>query len=124
MGMYNNNEIIVTVKREELLAKLKENREKHVAEHARMVAARATAIVVDLRKALAVAEAGGDIADMTLSWPLHDNMVESYDTAIAMLQMAVNVEMNISREQFEQFVLDRWPWKRNYTATNAGYLPG
>lgn len=44
-----------------------------------------------------------------------------YDRAILMLQMSVDDIVTIEKEQFANFVQDKWQWSRAWAASNSSY---
>lgn len=46
---------------------------------------------------------------------------KKYEDVICMLTMMVDEEIEISVDEFEQWVLDKWHWKRNFLFDNAKY---
>ena len=110
----------VTVKRDELLEKLKENKVKHrqIFEKA-LEGYRLTAIEL-LDKALEDAKAGRTITtSVYLEEPV--DQTKDYDRAIGMLEMSVDDEVTITSQEYAQYVMDDWSWKRQFLTTNMGY---
>jgi len=111
----------VKVKRIELLEKVTQNREKHLAEYdAAMLKYREIAIH-KMDDMLRVAKAGGEIARSTeLVEPR--SMVSDYDRAISMLTMSVDDNIELSQGEFENYVLDNWQWTNIVKMANTAYL--
>lgn len=123
--------------REELLARMKENRDKHalafkqalvgyyleVAEQAKDIAAAA-------RKLSKASEEAAKTADKVTSdtrntWHISASMPEDhtsdYDRVIDMFELAKMEEVTLNEHQFSQYIRDEWEWKARVFATNAFY---
>jgi hypothetical protein len=111
----------VLVPREKLLATLRENRAKHADEYAAAHDGWEEARIAYLRETLAKAEAGEDF-DIHFSGPEPREWLDDYDTAIAMLDWSQEEWIELSREEFQQYVLDEWKWKDVFRSTNVGYV--
>ena len=46
---------------------------------------------------------------------------ESYDIAIEMLEWHQGEEFRLERDQFRQYVQDRWDWQRSFTQTTLRF---
>ena len=121
----------VKVKRDELLAVLRENRERHIREYKaacvgyREVALRrleesfqeAREVVNRLKEGQTVSVVGFRIS---LSVPV--NYEKAYDQIIRMMEMSVDTEIVLTASQFACFVMDDWEWKEEWAASIAQYL--
>lgn len=111
----------VKVKKEELLEILKENRDKHrkVFNEA-MTGYRAEAIKqldINIQKA----KTGGKVITfIRLEEPT--DQTDDYERAIGMLEMCVDDEINVSSQEYQQYVLDKWNWSDQFNLTNSTYL--
>lgn len=111
----------VTVLRGKLLQAIKENREKH---EQRFLDAqfhyRETAIA-HFECMLKDAREGRNIR-RSISIPEPSNHTADYDRVITMLEMSIDDSIVIGAGEFENFVMDRWPWSANFNQTTAFYL--
>ncbi|MHA2279795.1 MAG: hypothetical protein ACXAC5_02735 [Promethearchaeota archaeon] len=110
----------VKVKKDELLKILKENRAAHreIFEEASEAFRKEVIKVLDER--LADAKAGKRIIlRIDLVQPM--DQTEEYDQAIRMCEMSVDDEIELSYENFRNYVLDKWHWRDQFIASNAGY---
>lgn len=96
----------VTIKTDDLLAKLKENRDKHIQTYQDAVEGYQKISEEKLTKALKKVQSGEMISSVKLSVPRSHE--EQYDEAIAMLEMSVDKETKLSRYEFNNYVLDSW----------------
>lgn len=111
---------MVKVKKSELLRKLKENRAGHreIFEEASEAFRKEVIKILDER--LADAKAGRRIRlSIGLTQPM--DQTSAYDQAIAMCEMSVDDEIELSHENFRNYVLDRWHWREQFIASNEGY---
>ena len=117
----NEIEIEITVEREELLKRLKANREKHADEFALAIKAWQDDLSETTR---------GINSEDHFSFPdvleeLQNNCPEShldiYDKAIDMFSMSVNDTIKLDSETFNKLCRDEWDWKQD-TRRNKYYI--
>jgi hypothetical protein len=110
----------VTVKKDTLLATLQENRERHkkiVAEAREGYLKKAEAA---LRSRLDKIKSGKiDALVFGLSVPVDQTKV--YDTAIRLLEVDINDEMELTPSQVRNLVMDEWDWTEHFAMTNSAY---
>jgi len=110
----------VTLDRDELLEKLKANREKHYAIFQEAFIGYRKLAIKKLDEALADAKAGKKIQlYIELVEPV--NQTEDYDRVIAMLEMSLEDEVVLTQTEFAQYVLDQWHWKEQFKLSNSLY---
>jgi hypothetical protein len=51
-----------------------------------------------------------------------ENHTSDYTTAIEMLEWSIDEYVDLTQNEFEEFVQDRWDWKENFTAANMAYM--
>ena len=111
----------VKINREKLLEKVKENRENHHAVFERAVVVYKAKVIEELEAMLAVAKEGLRVKrSISLTEPV--DMTREYDQVIAMLEMSVDEEIELTNREFAQYVLDRWSWKGQFAASNRQYV--
>jgi hypothetical protein len=111
----------VTVKKDKLLTKLKENREAHREVFEISLEGYRKAVVEHLEQLLADAREGKRI-EHQVRMPVPIDQTQEYDQAIAMLEMSVNDEIELTSQEFACYVMDRWHWKGQFTASNKSYF--
>lgn len=139
----------VKVRREELLAKVRANREKHIADYQEAVAGYKLMATEKVKSALGRAEielreaanrALRRIAAMTsaeitngpgdrvllLQQVAFDLQVpasheKDYDAVISMLEMSVDETITIRADEHACYVMDDWTWKNDFENTKALY---
>jgi hypothetical protein len=50
------------------------------------------------------------------------DQTKDYDRVIRMLEMTVDEIITIGAVEFQQYVMDDWTWKEQFTASNSAYL--
>lgn len=120
MMRLNNVRMKTTVKKAELLEKLKKNRTAHaqIVREARdgyveKAAAALRKRLDDLRKGKIVA------LSFSLRPPL--DYTETYDTTIHMLEMNQAESVVLEADEFRQLVEDRWDWTGDFIGQNKMY---
>lgn len=111
----------VTVRKSDLLAHLEANRASHrtIFEQAQDIYRKQ--VVAELDRMLDDARSGRDIRRAILL-PEPEDHTEDYDQAILMLDMSVDEEIQLTYEEFRQFVMDQWGWQRSFASNTTAYL--
>jgi hypothetical protein len=107
----------VKVHKAELLEKVKRNREAHRALFLKAQEGYRTAVIAELDRMFADAKDGKPIR-RAISLPEPVDHTADYDRVISMLEMSAEDIVQISAEQFDQYVLDNWRWRRFASETN------
>lgn len=110
----------ITVKRQELIEKLRANRAAH-----RSIFEEATKVyreraIKELDAMLDAARRGDQIA-RSLSLPLPEDHTDDYDRVIGMLEMEVADVVKITEEQFRCYVQDQWGWIGSFGRNTRSY---
>jgi hypothetical protein len=108
----------VKVKREELLTKVRANREAHRDLFLKAQANYRKFIIEELDRMLAEAKAGRKIRrSIDLVQPR--DHTSDYDRTIMMLEMSVDDTIILDATEFDQYVRDVWAWSQ-YDGTTLG----
>lgn len=110
----------VTIKKDELLTVLADNRDRHRDKFLAAQEAYRAKVIEILDARLADAREGREI-DMHFKMPVPQDHTSDYDTEIRMLEMEVSDEVTLRDHEFEQLVMDNWSWTPAFAATNAVY---
>lgn len=110
----------IKVKKDDLLAKLRTNRELHEDEFNRAADGYRKRVIAALELRLSQAK-NGQLPQMVFNLPTPINQTKEYDMAIGMLEMSVEDVIELEEHDYKQYVLDQWGWSQNVTATNAMY---
>jgi hypothetical protein len=121
MNRIYNITLKTTCKTEDVLARLRANREEHVkiVEEARVGYIEKAKEA--LRTRLADFEKGRKGASLAFNLkPPVDNTGE-YDTVISMLEMHQGKTIDLNPDEVRQLVLNQWDWTREFLTSNAYY---
>ena len=115
----------VNVSKDKLLEVLRENRTKHVNEYLSAVEVYRGDVIARLRTMLenAQIEAGKVTPKFDLKVDLAEpvSYVDSYDTAIRMLDMSTDDIIELSSQEFSQYVEDNWAWQGMFKSITGTY---
>lgn len=121
--MLTANQNQMTFKTSDLITKLKDNREKHIAEYNDAYAGYVSIVGDKLAKALKDYKAGKlnleSGFDIRVAAPA--TYEEEYNTVISMLEMCTDETIVLDRSSFCNYVLDQWSWQKSFKATTALY---
>jgi hypothetical protein len=108
--------------KDELIAALTKNRADHRVKFLAAQKGYRAKVVEELDAALDRARSGNEIdAFRVVQLPLPMDHTSEYDNAIEMLEMCVDDEIEISRQDYACLVRDEWGWKAAFTTTNSSY---
>ncbi len=116
--MHLNMEI--EAKTEDVLAKLKENRETH----SRIVAEAREGYVEAAKKALQsrLRELKkGEITHLQFHLAPPQDYTSTYDTAIEMLEWHTDDEITLSAQEVQNLIMDNWDWMDHFLLSNTQY---
>lgn len=112
----------VTVKKAELLAAIRTNREAHRERFLKAQAAYRKTVIETLDRTLAEVKEGRPfVVNHIIQLQMPTEHTREYDTIIRMLEMSVNDELIVSQKQFKQYVLDDWDWKGQFESVSSSY---
>ena len=119
----NNVMKTVKIKREELLAVVRENKEKHIAEYNESVEDFKKAVVVITKNNLKLVNTGelDSIAKVKNLPAVPNSYEQSYTRAIRMLELSIEDIIELDDTTFNQLVLDEWGWKSNFQLSGSLY---
>jgi hypothetical protein len=110
----------VTVKKEELLEKLKANREAHKELFSKAQKVYRQDMIEELDRMLAEAKAGKQIR-RAITMPEPQDHTADYNRVIAMVEMSVSPFVELYADDFDKYVMDNWSWSAHALATNTMY---
>lgn len=105
----------------DLVNELLKNRDAHVKAHKVAIAGWWKQTAAALRAAAKKIEAGRVI------YPAHgisaapESHEDDYDRAIKMCQMSVEEQVELTQQEFTQYVLDEWNWSAGFTTQTQMY---
>ena len=110
----------ITVRKDELIAKIKENKELHIQEYEKAVVAYKEEALKQLAKQTERVEEGALDAKLELVEPV--NNAENYDKVVSMFEWEVNDEVELTQDEFKEYVLDENDFAERAKMSNAYYL--
>lgn len=113
----------IKVKKTELLAKLEENAKNHMNTFEKASEGYRKAMISTLEKMLDMAKKGKRVEHyINLVQPM--NQFEDYERSIGMLKMHTEEDIEITSQEYAQFVQDKWNWSQQFTTSNSAYIQG
>lgn len=111
----------VTVKQDALLEILRENRTTHKADYEDAYKGYLETCKEKLEELLEEFNAG---KRETVQWNQTQpkNQVKEYDRVIRMLELSVDDEIELTAEEFANYVQDDWHWKESWSLSNSHYI--
>ena len=103
-----------------LLETLIANRAQHVIDFKDALEAYRTDSIEALEKALSEAKDGKEIQHY-ISVTKPTSYEESYNTIIKMLEMSDDDVVELTMQEFTQYVEDKWQWKQTFLETANSY---
>lgn len=110
----------VNVNRTELIDKLTANRAQHRAVFEEALVGYQTRLIAELERRIRDLRKGRRI-DHYIRLPEPEDHTDEYDRVIAMAEMSVDDTIQLSNDDFAQYVMDQWHWKQNFTETTEVY---
>jgi hypothetical protein len=111
----------VRVKKTELLAAVKKNRDQHRAIFLEAVDGYKAEALRLLEEKVRLVKRSKLPAYVAISLYVPEDHTKDYDNAIAMFEMSVDEELEVDETSFNQLVRDDWQWKRQWLTSNSGY---
>lgn len=113
----------VKVKKEELLEKLTQNLKKHKKEYKEALKDRKRAAINELSTYIPDNELfkKENTIPEVLKFPMPISNIESYENAIEMVKMSIDKDLTLTKQEFEQYVLDKWIWKVAFDSIASSY---
>lgn len=121
----------VKVRRDDLLVKVRENKEKHIREYkeacegyrqqALVKIDEVTKHLVQKVQSLKEGEYIG-LASITFGLDVPQSHEKDYDQVIAMLEMSVDDLLTIRSDEFACYVMDDWDWRADWKMSNSKYI--
>ena len=113
---------LTKVSKDDLLTKLKTNREEHKKEFEKAKKVWKKEATKALKKASDLATKEGVITLTPLSeLPKPKHYLDSYDLVIARLEMEVEDHVELDDHEFQSWVMNNWNWKGQFVAGTSLY---
>lgn len=110
----------ITVPKEQLLAKLRDN----MANHLKVVQEAKAGYIKAAEKAILAKLdelRSGSIVALQFSLHMPESHIKEYKTAIRMLEWTTDTEVALTTEEFRSLVEDQWDWYSRFLSSNAAY---
>ena len=120
MHSSNLRSMKVSVKTQEALDKLKQNREVH----GKIVAEARQGYIKDAKKALAARLddlESGKVVELRFNLAPPQDYTKVYDVAIQMLEMHTEDTIILDGAQVRHMIMDDWDWMDNFLTSNSQY---
>lgn len=111
----------ITVKKPDLIEKIRINRDQHREQFLAAQEKYREKWISILDARLADARRGKRI-DQFIRLPEPEDHTQDYDTALAMLEWEVGDEIELERHDFERYVENRWEWAHSFATNTQSYL--
>lgn len=116
----------ITMKRDDLIDRIKKNRATHKAEYETAHAAWRAIFLAGLERLQGFIAQGKlgvekEMSRLRSESPEPKSHDAEYDTALAMLEAAIEDKVVVHAHEFRQLVRDEWDWKDRWAATNELY---
>ena len=109
----------VTVNKIELLEKIKQNRTDHRQIFEEALTGFQAKVEAEL-KALVKRARDGLKDSVRLNFLAPEDHTRDYDRVIAMIEMSVGVEIELSEYDFSKYVMDEWEWQGKFLSNTYG----
>lgn len=110
----------VTVKRDVLLDRIRDNRDKHRAIFEDALKGYRKAAIEELEKSLDDAKNGKKVRRI-LALVEPEDHTDDYNLVIDMLENSVDDTITLDARSYAQYMQDAWAWKRQFIESNAAY---
>ncbi len=112
----------VKIRKSELIEAITKNRSIHIDEYVKASEGYRDYMVCELGKAIDRLKSGENI-ELRFDYdkPPKDHAKE-YDTALKMLSMSVEDEIELYDSEFKSLVLDDWEWQHAWKLGNSKYI--
>ena len=110
----------VSVNRHELISELTVNRDQHRGVFEEALAGYRARLTVELERRIRDVSKGRRI-DHHIRLPEPEDHTADYDRIIKMAEMSVRDTIELSDNEFAQYVMDQWHWKQGFTDSTAVY---
>lgn len=118
--MRRNGNRTITVNKEQLINKIKENKAAHIEAYKKAVVAYKAEALKQINEQLESVNSGSLNAKLELVTPVNNEA--NYDKIIEMFNWEVNAEIELSQQEFNEYVQDETEFARHAMMSNAMYL--
>lgn len=113
----------IEIHRDKLLPIIKENQKKHDDIYNAAVSGYWEKAEQVLQEKLAKVQAKQKIENyLGLAYP--DNHADDYLRAISMIELSHQDVIDLSQQEFDQYVRNQWNWRSSFLTINSAYISG
>jgi hypothetical protein len=109
------------IKKSELIERVTKNRDEHRSIYEKAIEGYKTAAAVHFAEQLDKAKAGQPFITF-FNEPVPQDHTDDYEAVLDAWEMTQDDEIELSVQEFRQYVRDEWGWKQEFTATSANYI--
>lgn len=121
--MFNESKLTIKCNKTTLVNKLEENRAKHTKLVDEAKIGYVEKALEALKKKQALLEEGKVVAlTFNISPPM--DKTGEYDTVLRMLELHQGQEIDLTFDDYQHFIEDKWEWREHWIAHNAIYSAG
>lgn len=114
---------VIQVDKQQLLDKLRENRENHINTYEEVLQAYQEKCIKLLEEHIERIRSGA-VEKVNVSLPAPENHEDEYDRAISMVEWHQGDQLELDSFQFDNFIRDQWRWKQEFETMSATYGVG
>ena len=107
---------------EEILGKVKTNREQHVKNYNEAISKYNQKLREKLSEMVSALDNGADIELHELHIPKPVTYAGHYDKYITILEMTTDTAISLDENTFERIVMDQWEWQHDFLSNTMGYV--
>jgi hypothetical protein len=115
------SERTIQVAKHKLIERLQQNRGKHEREYQEALEGYKARLVFVLTRKLEAAKKREDV-DHRIDLVVPESHLADYDRALTMLEWEETDALALTQTEFDQFVLDSWPWRDEFLRVHASYI--
>lgn len=108
-----------TFDKQEVLNTLRTNRDNHRAIFLEALEGYKVTAISEFQKRIAAIRDGKLISYVSLQLP--QDQTKDYNRVIALLEKSKGNDIELSEEQFTNYMLDDWSWKKSFLTNNSYY---
>ncbi len=115
---------VVRISKENLMAKLKVNREKHIQDFNTALEGFRVEVKKQLDETLAKFIANNTAFDdegVTVYEQPPQNHASDYDQVIMSLDLSMDTQFYLTTQEISQYIMDNWSWKQGFTTSVTKY---
>jgi hypothetical protein len=108
------------ISKEKLMSIVKDNRDKHRKVFLEAIEGYRKEAINLLEKMIEKLKKGKTV-NQYINLPVPEDHTPEYDRVIKMIELDTRGEITLGEEEFAQYVMDDWRWKREWVGTVSNY---